>query len=232
MEGPAAAGGADDEYMTMDADQWSAQDDTYENGDTLGLDSRETRGHESGPDSRGQRKEELEKGKVAKKRPQQQTQNPNTAKPPARHLPERYITMRCPPLKANRRPLPQLVFFKVISACLVVLCILLLGALFGLSIYYDRLSGTQRNKTEQVLQLLEENRHLKEKIDILKYLSIPIYHVSRTKDPNCSSGNDLYILNYQVLEQVKGNWFHLGNKLLANGTCTTPFSWNCTSNHK
>lgn len=59
---------ADDEYMTMDADKWSYDDDTYENGDTLDLDLRDEK------DSREQKREELTKEKVATKRPLQNTQ--------------------------------------------------------------------------------------------------------------------------------------------------------------
>lgn len=111
MEGPVGADSADEEYMTMDADKWSEHDDTYENGDTLDLDLRgnkDSSGLESGPDSIGQKKEELKLRKVVTNRLPQNNQNPTTAQPPI-SLPERYITIRRPSINANRgQGTPQL----------------------------------------------------------------------------------------------------------------------------
>ncbi len=106
MEEPVAAEDADEAYMTMDAEMWSEHDDTYENGDTIGLDlggKEDSRGCESGHDSRREKKEELKKKKVETKGPLQNTPNPNTARPPIQTLPNRYITIRRPPMNVNRR---------------------------------------------------------------------------------------------------------------------------------
>lgn len=81
MEEPEAIYGADNLYMTMDADR--TQNDT-------------------GPDSRGQRKKELRKAATGRSR--QNIPNPNTAQPPIQTLPNRYITIRHPPENANRAP--------------------------------------------------------------------------------------------------------------------------------
>lgn len=111
MEGPIGADSADEEYMTIDADKWSEHDDTYENGDTLSLDLRgnkDSSGFESGPDSRGQKKDGLKKEIVLTNRPPQNNQKPTTAQPPI-SLPERYITIRRPSTDANRgQGTPQL----------------------------------------------------------------------------------------------------------------------------
>lgn len=95
MEGPAAAETADNEYMTMDADKWSEHDDTYKNRLDCGG-NEDAKGCESSPDSRAQNKEE----KVATTRPLGNNQHPNTARPPIHPLPDRYMTIRRPPMNA------------------------------------------------------------------------------------------------------------------------------------
>lgn len=106
MEEPLATDAADDEYMTMDADKWSDNDDTYENGDTLDLDVRgkkDSRVCESGPDS-GEQTKELTEENVAATRTLQNTQSSITVQPPVCPLTNRYVTIRRPPKYANRRP--------------------------------------------------------------------------------------------------------------------------------
>lgn len=108
MEGPVAADSAeDDEYMAMDADKWSEHENTYETGETLSLDFRGkgvAGGREPGPDSTVKTKEELKEENVSTERPLQNTQNPATERPPTCTLPNRYITIRRPPINAKRGP--------------------------------------------------------------------------------------------------------------------------------
>lgn len=97
MEGPAAADGADDEYMAMDAEQWSDHEDIYENGDTVDRDP-------GGQEARGDRQET-----AVANRPLQNTENPRATQPSGLPLPDRYITIRRPPLNGSgRKRLSQL----------------------------------------------------------------------------------------------------------------------------
>ncbi|XP_044063773.1 uncharacterized protein LOC122881535 isoform X2 [Siniperca chuatsi] len=216
--------------MTMEADKSSEHDDTYENGDTLVFDLKgkeDSIVHESGPNSRRQKKGELKNEEVATTRSLQNTPNPNTKRPPIRPLPDRYITMRCPPANANsgrgmKQPL-QLVFFRCTTVCLVLLCILLLGGLLGLIFYNGTLSETHKTMIRNVDKQLQ-------KINNLRNLSRSMYHISNKEDYDCLTGQDLFILNHEVLEwQMKGKSFHLGRKSSENGKCRVPFSWKCTS---
>lgn len=112
MEVPAATDNADEEYMTMDADQWVEQDDIYENGDTLDLSTRGSRGQEPGPVFRGKKKEELRNERAATNTAPQNNAY-QTAAPASVHTSTlRYMTIRRPPLNAkggqgNKQP-PQL----------------------------------------------------------------------------------------------------------------------------
>lgn len=90
MEATAAA---DDEYMTMDAEQWSGPDDIYENEGTFG--------HEAGHDPRGQKLKEMKKETLATKRQLQNTPNPTPGQPSI-PLTDRYITIRRPPTNQKR----------------------------------------------------------------------------------------------------------------------------------
>ncbi|XP_018540741.1 uncharacterized protein LOC108888961 [Lates calcarifer] len=237
MEGPEAADSADNEYMAMDADKLSENDDTYENGDTLGFNLRQkgdSREQEPGPDSTGQKKEEPEKEKVGTLRPQPNIQNLNTARPPMRPQPDRYITLRRLPVNTNRKQemimASKIALLRYVSVCLGVLCILLSGGLIGLGIYYYRLSESNLYGAERIQQLLDEIKALNVKIDIMKTLSKSIYHISSNEEPACSAGKDLFILNYDALEEFNRSSFHLVNKVLNDGDWSIQFSWKCTSN--
>ncbi|XP_051262262.1 uncharacterized protein LOC127366891 [Dicentrarchus labrax] len=240
MEEAVEAESAGDEYMIMDADKWSELDDIYENGDTPGLDLRRQNGSgglESGPDSREHKKEELrseKSGKSAARRALQNTPYPNTAQSRIHPLPERYMTIRRLPVKANRGPgskqPPRLVFFRYATVCLVLLCILLIGGLLGLSFYYDRLSETHKSITKKVESLQEENKNLAAKNDRLIQILGYIYQVSTTEDYDCSTESDVIIVNDEALKQMEGNSFHLGRRNLTDDGCNMISSWNCTNN--
>ncbi|KAK5862601.1 hypothetical protein PBY51_017978 [Eleginops maclovinus] len=120
-----------DEYMTMDADEWSELD-VYENGGTpdVGFNGTEDSSkHQSGPDSKGQKREELKKEKAVIDKPRQNNKNTTTA-PPSIPLTDRYITIRWPPTKAKRRlQVFKSAFSKITTVGLFLLCILLLGGL-------------------------------------------------------------------------------------------------------
>ena len=88
-----------DEYMTMDADEW-LELEIYENGETpvVGFNGKEDSNQH---DSRGQKREELKKEKPVIDKPHQNTRSPTTALPSI-PLTDRYITIRRPPMNANR----------------------------------------------------------------------------------------------------------------------------------
>ncbi|KAJ4943143.1 hypothetical protein JOQ06_005648 [Pogonophryne albipinna] len=99
MEQPETTETAFDEYMAMDADEW-LELDIYEHGETpvVGFNGKvDSSQHDSGPDSRGQKREELKKEKAEIDKPHQ-----NTRRLPSIPLPDRYITIRRPPMNANR----------------------------------------------------------------------------------------------------------------------------------
>ncbi|KAK1893923.1 RNA polymerase-associated protein CTR9 like [Dissostichus eleginoides] len=99
-EEPETADTAFDEYMAMDANEW-LEPDIYENGETpvVGFNGKEDSSqHDSGPDSRGQKREELKKEKPVIDKPHQNTRSPTTAPP---SIPLTDITIRRPPMNAN-----------------------------------------------------------------------------------------------------------------------------------
>ncbi|XP_047454005.1 uncharacterized protein LOC125015944 [Mugil cephalus] len=208
MDDPAAADGADDEYMAMDAEQWSDHEDIYENGDTS----------EPNPASRGDRKET-----AVANRPLQNTNN-SPATQPALPLPDRYQTIRRPQQSGNRtKQLSQLALLRVTTLCLLVLCLLLIGSLIALSFVYNHLAEAHLEETMKTDQLREENNNLNQQIGNIRNLS-QTYFISSTQRPECLTVQNLYILNYEVLEeQLRRNSFYLFSQ-----TVTTR-GWNCTS---
>ncbi|XP_041799287.1 uncharacterized protein LOC121611005 [Chelmon rostratus] len=209
--------------MTMDADQWMEHDDTYENGDTLDPDIRQ---------KREQKKDEFHKGKVATGRTLPNIPNLNTAQCHIHPLPNRYATIRRPPKNANRgqgvKQPPHLDCFRYTTACLGLVCILLLGVLLGLSFYYERLSLFSKRLTEEVGELQVQNSHLEDEIRILKNISRSVYQVSSYGYNDCSTGLNLFVLNYEVLEkQMEGN-FYLSRRNLTTDNCSLQSFCNCT----
>lgn len=68
MAEPAAE---NEDYMTMDADLWSEDDNTYEVADTLGIDynaTRDSREQQPNPVFNGKNREELKKSESCDKR--------------------------------------------------------------------------------------------------------------------------------------------------------------------
>lgn len=93
MEQPEPDDNPDNEYMAMDPDQWGDQDDTYENGDTLGFEI-------------GRRVALPVPGgtpKSADGATLQTSQIQNSPQPPT-PLPNRYKTLRRPLSNGNREP--------------------------------------------------------------------------------------------------------------------------------
>ncbi|XP_037836067.1 uncharacterized protein LOC119617767 [Kryptolebias marmoratus] len=197
---------ADNEYMTMDADQWADNgDDTYENGDTLGIEI-------------GQRRDPITQGG------QSQTPQIRNAQP----LPKRYVTIRRPATSINTgaRNKPQLAFFRFSTVCLVVLCVVLIGLLVALGFAYDRLAVLHGDGHKRIDELIKENNRLKE---TMQNLTGSIYHVSSTKYPDCLHGNDLFVVNHEVLqEHMEMNSFFLSHSSGNDGSCSNKYSWNCT----
>ncbi|PWA33628.1 hypothetical protein CCH79_00007474 [Gambusia affinis] len=91
MEGPQPGKTPDNEYMAMDPDQWEDQDDTYENGDNLGIDKI--------------RREVLPvPGGATQLTHRTSWQTNDTLNRPQINklpLPSRYMTIRWPPPKGN-----------------------------------------------------------------------------------------------------------------------------------
>lgn len=101
MAEPAAEN--DEDYMTMDADQWSEDDNTYEVADTLGIDYSATRGsreQQPSPVFRGKNIEALKNQRVAinETLPNIGNQSAATNRPPSL----RYMTIRWPGFNANK----------------------------------------------------------------------------------------------------------------------------------
>ncbi|XP_047216270.1 uncharacterized protein LOC124865319 [Girardinichthys multiradiatus] len=205
--------------MAMDPDQWEEQDDIYENGDTFGVDI-------------GRREGLPVPGEVpvpANRAVLQTNQTANNLKPPRLPLPHRYMTIRWPPLNGNRGPgkKDQLALFRKITVGLVLLCMLLLGVLVGLSIVYYPLAGIHLKMTKEMQMLQEENQKLQKGND--NSWCKTIYRISSTGDSGFLSAKNLYVLNYEILEEhISNSSFFLFYTSMNNGSCQPNYKWHCT----
>lgn len=101
MAKPAAE--KDEDYMTMDADQWSEDDNTYEVADTLGIDynaTRDSREQQPSPVFNGKSREEMKNQRAATNAtlPNIGNQSAATNRPPSL----RYMTIRWPAFNFNK----------------------------------------------------------------------------------------------------------------------------------
>ncbi|XP_039475493.1 uncharacterized protein LOC116322589 [Oreochromis aureus] len=217
--------------MTMDADQWSEEDNTYEAADTLGIDysaTRSSREQQPSPVFRGRNREELKNQRAATNAtlPNIGNQSAATNRPP----PLRYMTIRWPGFNANKgknQP-PEFVFFRNATVCLAVLCILLIIVLICVSIACATLAGNQMKLTEESNNLREENNILTNQLDNLRNVSIAAYHVSSDAYPACLAGKTFFVLNYEVLDDIMTEcYFYLHKVSMDDGGCNSTFSWRC-----
>lgn len=108
MAEPAAE---NEDYMTMEADLWSEDDNTYEVADTLGIDynaMRDSREQQPNPVFNGKNREELKNQRAATNAtlPNIGNQSAATNRPPSL----RYMTIRWPAFNSNngRKQPPEL----------------------------------------------------------------------------------------------------------------------------
>ncbi|XP_043973889.1 uncharacterized protein LOC122831624 [Gambusia affinis] len=198
MEGPQPGKTPDNEYMAMDPDQWEDQDDTYENGDNLGIDKI--------------RREVLPvPGGATQLTHRTSWQTNDTLNRPQINnlpLPSRYMTIRWPPPKGNigSAKTEQLVSFQRAIVGLVLLCLLLLAVVLSLSIACDILA-VRHNQTQTV------------QIGGIGLQCGPKYYISDTE--NQTSKTELFVLNCEKFkEYLNRNSFVLQ---LQSNSCT----WQC-----
>ncbi|KAM9723018.1 uncharacterized protein ACNS7B_018540 [Menidia menidia] len=226
MEGPEAAESPDNEYMTMDADQWIDHDDTYENGDTLGL------GVGQQGDSRAQEQGSGSKGRDgAKKRGRDATQTTTNAPQLPLPLPNRYLTIRRPELglKRGTGKTKQSVLSFYATPGLLVLCVLLIAALIALSFAYYRIADKDMKVADKIDLLRKEKDQLNKEVETLRNVPRPIYRISSTEYPGCQTGKELFIVNDHVFEEhVRNGSFFLYYSSMHGGSCFNPYYWICT----
>ncbi|XP_038131718.1 uncharacterized protein LOC119777045 [Cyprinodon tularosa] len=214
MDTPEAAENPDNEYMAMDADQWEEPDDTYENGD-IDIDIR----RRDGLPAPG--------GVPANMGPQQSIQTQNSATSPRLPVHDRYMTIRWPPLNANRgsgkSQQPELLQKIVLG--LILVCLLLLMLLIILAIFYGILGEKNSKVTEKSDRLEDKIKKLQEEMEKRKVFKT-IYSISSSTETDWESATVLYVLNHYVLENhMNKNSFTLHYSNLYNESC---YTWNCT----
>ncbi|XP_008430381.2 uncharacterized protein LOC103478367 [Poecilia reticulata] len=202
MEGPQPGESPDNAYMAMDPDQWEDQDDTYENGDTLGIDvgRREVVSVPRGATQ------------PANRASQQSNGTPNCPPINSLPLPSRYMTLRWPlPNGSIGSPkTEQLVFFQRTTLGLALLCLLLVAVVLSLSVVYW--SGTK--------ELIQENQKLLEGIG---QSCGARYYVSKTE--NQAFPPELFVMNCDIFkEHMSQESFVLSYTDLKNNSCK---NWNC-----
>ncbi|KAF7226096.1 putative LOC107378758-like protein [Nothobranchius furzeri] len=211
MEGLEEAAGVDNEYMTMDTEQWADNNDTP---DRLGSENGQI------TDSRAQRQD---RGLGGKRKDVNKVRNTaNVALP----LPNRYMTIRVPPPNVNKAAgkKDQLVVFRLTAVWLVVMCFLLIVALVVLSFVYSRLAGINADVNNKVTNLIQENYNLKG-AGLLSMFSETFY-ISSTDWP---TRDNLSIVSHHVLEKyVEKGMFFLYSSSAVNETFYNQSTWFCT----
>ncbi|XP_007573277.2 uncharacterized protein LOC103152388 [Poecilia formosa] len=205
MEGPQPGESPDNEYMAMDPDQWEDQDDTYENGDTLGIDVGR---REVVPVPRGATH-------PASRASQQSNDTSNRPQINSLPLPRRYMTLRWPLPNGNTASpkTEQLVFFQRTTLGLALLCLLLVAVVLALSVVYNILAGLR-------IKPIQENQKLFEEIG--SWCTVK-YYVSNTE--NQTSRSELYVMNCGIFKKhMTEKSFVLSYTDLENNTCK---NWNC-----